>query len=146
MALVMRTLDPDLYSAFARGEVEDRKALEFLRSHAPGLTVDRDIFLEAAMIVAALEIRNPRGYLETVQPSGLWKEYQATAQKAEQSPGSNDETTQRAWAIVNEVRRICKVTTLSDALGFTEAFRRIELLSPSLISSEEQRSDGDRGN
>ena len=132
MALVMRTLDRDLYSAFARGEIEDRKALEFLRSHAPGLTPGHDVFLEAAIIVAALEIRNPRGYLETVQPSGLWKEYQAAAQKAEHSPGSNDETTQRAWAIVNEVRRICKVETLSNALGFTEAVQRIELLSSSL--------------
>ena len=142
MALVMRTLDRDLYSAFARGEIEDRKALEFLRSHAPGLTPGHDVFLEAAIIVAALEIRNPRGYLETVQPSGLWKEYQAAAQKAEHSPGSNDETTQRAWAIVNEVRRICKGETLSNALGFTEAVQRIELLSSSLNGDDSESTDG----
>ena len=142
MALVMRTLDRDLYSAFARGEVEERKALEFLRSHAPGLTPGHDVFLEAAIIVAALEIRNPRGYLETVQPSGLWKEYQAAAQKAEHSPGSNDETTQRAWAIVNEVRSICKGETLSNALGFTEAVQRIELLSSSLNGDDSESTDG----
>ena len=149
MALVMRTLDSDLYSAFARGEVGEQKALEFLRSHAPGLTSGHDVYLEAAIIVAVMEIQSPHAYLETVQPSGLWKKYNAAAEKAEQSPGSNDETTQRAWAIVNEVRRICKVETLSDALGFTEAVRRIELLSPSLISDDdddEQRSGGGRGN
>ena len=102
--------------------------------------------LEAAMIVAALEIRSPRGYLETVQPSGLWKEYQAADQKAEQSPGPNDETTQRARTIVNEVRRICKIQTLSNALGFTEAVRRIELLSPSLVDDDSEPSDGGHGN
>ena len=147
MALVMRTLDSDLYSAFARGEVGEQKALEFLRSHAPGLTSGHDVYLEAAIIVAVMEIQSPHAYLETVQPSGLWKKYNAAAEKAEQSPGSNDEKTQRAWAIVNEVRRICKVETLSDALGFTEAVRRIELLSPALISDDdEQRSGGGRGN
>ncbi len=141
MALVMRTLDRDLYWAFARGEIEERKALEFLRSHAPGLTPGHDVYLEAAIIVASLEIRNPRGYLETVQPSGLWKEYLTAAQKAEHSPGSNDETTQRACAIVNEVRRICKVETLSNALGFAEAVQRIELLSSSLNGDDSESTD-----
>ena len=146
MALVMRTLDRDLYWAFAHGEVEERKVLEFLRSHAPGLTPGHDVYLEAAIIVAALEIRNPRGWLETVQPSGLWKEYQAAAQKAEQSPSSNDETTQRACEIANEVRRICRVEPLSNALGFMEAVRRIELLSPSLVDDDSEPSDRGHGN
>ena len=148
VALVMRTLDADRYQAFTRGETEDREEVEYLLSRGSGLSRGQSELLEAILIVAALEIRNPDAYVEDLKPSALLKEHQeATKRTHPSSSDPGDEVTARARSIVNHVNRICRVEPLSNALGFMEAVRRIELLSPSLIGDDdEQRSDGGRGN
>ena len=147
VALAMRTLDADRYRAFTRGETEDREAVELLRSRGSGLTRGQDELLEAIVIVAALEIRNPDAYAEDLRPSVLLKEYQEATKRTQQTSfDSRDEATARALRITNHVNRICQVEPLSNALGFMEAVRRIELLSPSLVDEDSESSNRGHGN
>ena len=71
-AVVMRTLDPDLYGRFRRGEVEDREVIEFFRSRS-SKSDESGIgpYLEAVVIVAAAEIRNPEQHIRHAKPSPL---------------------------------------------------------------------------
>ena len=150
VALVMRTLDADRYRAFRQGEIEDREAIEFLRIHARELTGRRSQLLEAVVIVAAMEIRNPNAYLELAEQSSLLKGYQTRVDAAEtralesrslQEINDIGDETAHARAIVNDVRRICGIEPLSMAVGFTEAVQRIELLSPLLLGDDGESSD-----
>ena len=146
-AAVMRTLNPNLYGRFMRREAEDREAIEYLISRGPKPERPQiDHYLEAVIIVAAMELRNPGRDLFGVDPSPLLAEYHEEANRARQS-GDNDAAATRARSIIGIIGQIRNSSLLGHGgLGFEEAARRLELLSPSLIGDDEERSDGGRGN
>ena len=147
-AVVMRTLESDLYERFRRGEAEDREVVDFFRSRSSKWDesgIGRH--LEAVLIVAASKIRNPEHYIQHAKPSPLLAEYRKAADKAQQSIDSNDIMAERARQVVDIVGTIGMNEFRGyGGLGFEEAFQRIELLSPSLIGDDEERSDGGRDN
>lgn len=146
-AAVMRTLNPNLYGRFMRREAEDREAIEYLISRGPRPERSQiDHYLEAVIIVAAMELRNPGRDLFGVDPSPLLAEYHEEADRARQS-GDNDAAATRARSIIGIIGQIRDSSLLGHGgLGFEEAARRLELLSPSLIGDDEERSDDGRGN
>lgn len=83
MALVMRTLDADRYRAFTGGEIEDQEAVRFPLSRGSGLSRNQSSLLEAIIIAAALEIRDPDADLEQAKRSELLKGYEASVHRAE---------------------------------------------------------------
>ena len=147
-AVVMRTLDPDLYSRFKRSEVTDQEAIESLLPHVRRSTASHErCYLEAIIIVAAMEIRGPDRPLQAVENSPLLKSYREQLETAQQDGKPGDASHDRARGIVSIVDQILQNELFGRGrLGFVEAVNRIELLSPSLIGNDEQRSDGGRGN
>ena len=140
VALVMRTLDLGLYERFRSGEAEDGEAIEFLlsRNSRPERS-QIDHHLEAVIILAAMELKNPGRDLFGVEPSPLLAKYKEL-DRARQS--GDDAATARASSIVRIIERIRNNDVLGyGGLGSEEAFRRIELLSPSLIDDDSEPSD-----
>lgn len=145
VALVMRTLDPELYWGFAQGKIEDREAVQFMLGRSPGLSSHHSELLEAIIIVAAAETRHPDRYVADVEPSTLFAEYLKAAKKAKK-PGDYDDATLRAMAILEFIGPIqTEQLRGRGGLGFPEAARRIELLSSSLIGDDEERSASGHG-
>ena len=68
LALILRTIDLDRYRRFTRGELEDRELVEFLFNRG-SLSIERRYFVEAVIIVAAMEVRVPVGNYPDVEPS-----------------------------------------------------------------------------
>lgn len=146
IALVMRTLDPDLFWRFMREEAEDREVVQLLLGRLPGLSGHHSELLEAILIVAAMEIEHPDRPLRDVEPSPFLAEYRDAADKAKEAADYNDPTALRAKLVVENVDSFIWAQLRHGAgLGFPEAAGRLELLSPSLVvDDDEQRSDGSR--
>ena len=138
VALIMRTIDPALYHKFVRGEAEDRDAIEALRSRRRGFkNAHIEHYLEATIIVAAMEIRNPDRDLEFAERSPLMKQYLESTEQQ----GEGNEPDARGREVVRIFEHLCQNEYLGNRLGFREAARRIELLSPSLIDDDDSESD-----
>lgn len=94
-----------------------------------------------------MEMRQPDGLVRLAQPSPLLKGYREQHETTQQDRTPTTQAHDRARAIVSTVDQILQNELLGRGrLGFVESVRRIELLSPSLIGDDEERSDGDRGN
>ena len=133
LALVLRTIDLDRYRRFMRGELEDRELVEFLFKRG-SLSIERKEFLEGAIIVAAMEVRDPGRNHPDVEPSRHLKEYQETYDRGDDS---NSELLVHAGAVVNVVKTLRNAEWQGDyGLGFVEAVRRLELISPALIDDD----------
>ena len=135
LALILRTIDPDRYRRFTRGELEDREAVEFLLG---GRLASEDIkcYLEAVIIVAAMEVRNPAWHYPVPAPSPHFRGYMETVDKIGQD-GDGDETVAYKQRVVGAVNSLTGGRLLRGSeLGFNEAVRRLELTSPSLNDSE----------
>ena len=143
VALLMRTLEPDLFWRFTRGEVEDREAAQVMLGRVPGLSDHHSELLEAILIVAALEIEHPDRYARDVEPSPFLAEYRGAARKAKETADHSDPAALRAMVVEDAVDRLMMDQLRGIGLGFREAARRLELLSPSLVD-DGQRSDGGR--
>ena len=138
IALVMRTLEPDLFTRFTRGEVEDREAVQTMLRDAPGPSGHLREILEALLIVAAIEIKHPDRLIADVTPSSLLAEYRAAAEKAKEGRDYENPAALHAMAVVEDVDRFVRQQLhRGAALGFPEAARRVELLSPSLLDDVE---------
>ncbi len=146
-ALVLRELDRERYERFVSGQAGDREVIEYLLSRNP--TPERsqiEHYLEAVIIMAAMELRNPRRDLFGIETSPLLKEYEEAVDTARQSGDFND-TAARASSIVGLVGRIRNSEALGHGgLGFKEAVQRVELLSPSLLGDNAEASDETAGN
>lgn len=143
IALVMRTLEPDLFWRFTRGEVKDREAAQVMLGRVPGLSDHHSELLEAILIVAALEIEHPDRYARDVEPSPFLAEYRRAARKAKEIADHSDPAALRAMVVADTVESLMMDQLRGVGLGFREAARRLELLSPSLVD-DGQRSDGGR--
>ena len=143
IALVMRTLEPDLFWSFTRGEVKDREAAQVMLGRVPGLSDPHSELLEAILIVAALEIEHPDRYARDVEPSPFLAEYRGAARKAKETGDHSDPASLRAMVVADTVDSLMMDQLRGVGLGFREAARRLELLSPSLVD-DGQRSDGGR--
>ena len=113
---------------------------------APELSGHHSELLEAILIVAAIEIEHRDRLIRHVRPSPLLAEYRDAAKRAKERGDYDDAAAPHAIAVVEEVGRF-EMAQLHRgvALGFPEAARRVELLSPSLLDDDEQRSDGAGG-
>ena len=86
-----------------------------------------------------MELKNPGRDLFGVEPSPLLAKYKEL-DRARQS--GDDAAAARASSIVRIIERIRNNDVLGyGGLGSEEAFRRIELLSPSLIDDDSEPSD-----
>lgn len=132
-ALILRTIDPDLYHAFRRGRVTDAEVVDRTLNRTPEL---RKIQQESAgcgfevlIVLAAQEVS---GEEEESIDSPLLRRYQQQVQ--EESSGS------KARKHAEDVLRRFKILDSGTAvpmhpwrIGFKHSVERLELLSPGLI-------------
>ena len=134
LALILRTIDLDRYRRFSRGELEDHELVEFLFNRG-SLSIERRHFVEAVIIVAAMEVRVPVGNYPDVEPSRHLQGYQETVDRG---GDSNSEVLSHARAVTFFVNNFKSPEWRGGyRLGFVEAVRRLELISPSLIDGDE---------
>lgn len=146
IASIMRTLEPDLFWRFTRGEVEDREAVQVMLGRAPGLSGHHRELLEAILIVSAVEIAHPDRDVGVVEPSPFLAGYRDAARKAMEAGDRSNAAARRATSVVEIVDSFVLYRFHRGvALGFPEAAARVELLSPSLLDDEEHPSDGAGG-
>ena len=135
LALILRTVDLDRYHRFARGEVDDRELVEFLLNSRSAV-IERKAFLEGAIIVAAMEVRYPERYHSEMELSPHLREYQKWAEETGKDDDDNAKTIMYAREVVSAVNWFRRQELRGGhGLGFNEAVRRFELISPSLLSN-----------
>ena len=136
LALILRTIDLEKYGEFLRGELEDRELVDFLLNPG-GTKIERKYILEAAIIVAAMEVRYPHRYDSSVVRSAYLKEYETWAKKSWKDDDDDMKRIVYAQGVVSTVQRFLR-EGWGDGyeLGFNEAVRRLELISPALFDSK----------
>ena len=127
LAVVMRTVDLDMYRRFVRGELEDRDVTKALLGHSTPAIQHIRHHVEAIIIVAANEVRHVGGQNRVAPASPLLEEHRAAAAN-EQDDGGKTHYSQVVIDIVEGF-----APRGGHGLGFKEAVRRLELVSNSLV-------------
>ena len=136
VALIMRTVDSELYYKFVRGEATDVNIVDGVFGRNPGLRglqneFDRCLF-EAVIILAAHEVS---GDDENSIDSPLLQMYKK--QVRDESPESKFR--KHAATVIKSVDRLVdgsesgRFGNIGSRFGFKQSVQRLELLSPSLI-------------
>ena len=140
VALIIRTLDSNLYYRFTRGEATDQMVVNMLATKLgrPEVRLSQETaWIEAYIILGAQEIATYDGVVNSVTNSPLLDLYETFAK----SGLLNDPETDRAIRILRDVGRLKDSVDMRDRpreMGFTIAVKRLELLSGDL------RGDGDK--
>ena len=134
VALILRTVDSDLYHRFVRGEVSDLKVVDavFDGLGTKDLKKSGNTLFEAVIIVAAQE--NEFGQLPDSVDTPLLQKYQALVSDEETDSASHDPERRYARAVIQNVKDICgRFQTSGIGIGFRYSVKRIELLSVDLL-------------
>ena len=138
VALILRTVDLELYRKFITGEVADSEVADaiFNRPGGEKLRMENSGYnFEAIIIVAALQIRS-LGYnrLES-GASNLWSRYKKVV---DEGPGDNPMNSgyYHASGVMDLVRSLMLGPGSQRQVGFDFAVQRLELLSPDLMLGE----------
>ncbi len=135
VALILRTLDADLYHRFRSGEVSDLEVVNKMFAPSGAVTLTEEnarCYFEETIILAAREVSGDRGAIK----SPLLQRYQELVDAEEPDPASHNPDRSRAQKIIawaNDYRQIPPQTSSVGAVGFRESVQRIELLSSGLI-------------
>ncbi len=131
VALIVRTIDPDLYHRFVRGEVSDLEVSNMVFDRLGGRTLQEKYGDYFEMILI-------RGWMEITSSSSseLWQEYKGIVDGKESDRVSGD--LDRDYA--NQVIELLGNTT---GVGFKYAAQRLELLSPDLIEEHTGAASND---
>ena len=128
VALIVRTIDSDLYHRFVRGEVSDLEVVDtvFNRSGAKALRRKSiGSFFEAILIQAWRKITSSNS-------SELWQRYKNIVDAKESDDASQDPKQAYANEILRRVARFEERVWWED--GFKAAAQRLELLSTDLVN------------
>ena len=137
VALILRTVDSDLYHRFVRGEVSDLEVVDKMFNRPGARTLQQQHagrLFEATIIVATQERLSDRPIGFNVVESPLLRRYQElvdTDKSDDASPSPDRERADRVIGLVQDFRRAGSFHT--GASGFRYSVERIELLSTGLI-------------
>ena len=146
VALILRTVDPNIYYKFVCGEASDLQVVDRILDRNSGLSEmqhEYDSFkFEAMIILAYLEVSGVSGeFLE----SPLWRKYEDLSGNEPLDPSIQNF---HALEVVRCVNRLTNGKSLGIAdlrrrFGFMQTVQRLELLSPSLIRQESRADSRD---
>ena len=137
VALILRTVDSDLYHRFARGEVSDLEVVDKMFNRPGARTLQQQHagrLFEATIIVAAQEEELSHPIQSEPITSPLLQRYQqlADADKSDNaSPSPERERADRVIGLVRDLTQGLRYRTGEG--GFRYSVQRIELLSTGLI-------------
>ena len=139
VTLIIRTLDPVAYREFISRQIEDaavaQRILSKVRVDDEDTEHQRALF-EAVLIVGALEIRNHMHHRREDTTTPLLDRYQ-TVMSSNPDSGSRDRTVRYAGDVLRMVQAFRNEAVSGTPPGFLHAARRLELLSPDLVSESE---------
>lgn len=133
VALIVRTIDSDLYYRFVRGEASDIEVIDtvFDRLGAKARQKDHEnYYFEAMLVLAREEITNS-------SPSELWQRYKDLVDAGESDNASPDPNLARAKEVLQ------MVGNRETRIRFKYAVQRLELLSPDLIDENTEAASND---
>ena len=137
VALVLRTLDSELYREFTLGEKTDLEVANSLFSHIGEdwlLGEHNRILFEAAIIIGYLEILGVDmdiGWQQKID-SPLLSHYREAMETEVSDGGTEDKYLQHARGVTDLIQVMSKGYARG-GIGFKHSVRRIELLSPGLM-------------
>lgn len=125
VALIVRTIDSDLYHRFVRGEVSDLEVSEMMfdRPGARALQKKYGSYFEVILIRGWIEITSSNS-------SELWQKYKGIVDAEESDKVSGDLDRDYANHIIE------LLGNSQTGVGFKYAAQRLELLSPDLIDED----------
>ena len=133
VALIVRTVDLDLYLKFARGEATDLAVVDRVFVRSTGLAEiqqeNAGCLFEAMIILAAHEVA---GVDQDSIDSPLLERYQKQVDGETSDPSAK----KHAEAVLRRLKSLLDESTLGDTgqrFGFNHTVQRLELLSPGLI-------------
>ena len=151
VTLILRTIDPKLYSRFVNGEVSDLDVVDAVFSR-PGLRDLRHqwwgVWFEALIVLAAQEDEIPILSSEPIN-SPLLTSYGQLLKKeppdtAAEENASKDPHRQHAEAVIQMVNKLKKdLLHGKSGIGFRHSVQRIELLSATLIEKQVEDASSD---
>ena len=136
VALILRTMDPASYREFMNGEIEDVVVAQRIFAK---IDVDDErcehqrALFETVLIVGMLEIGNEVPRLLTDSTTPLLDRYQSVV-SSNADVGSRDKSVLYARHVLQMVQQFRSEATVGPPPGFPLAARRLELLSPDLVS------------
>ena len=138
VALILRTIDVDLYHRFTRGDVSDLEVIENVYDRLDARSIrsenEGELF-EALVILAFKELTSSRKTRWPDANSPLLQSYQELVEQTQPDEGDNELERRRAQRIVERVQGIGRrfFDNGGAGIGFRHSVKRIELLSSSLI-------------
>ena len=135
VALILRTVDADLYHRFRSGEVSDLEVVNKMFAPGGAITLTEEnarLSFEKTIILAGREVSGDGGAIN----SPLLQHYQKLVDAEEPDSASHNPDRDRAQEIIAWVEFFSQIPPQRSsvgAIGFCESVQRIELLSSGLI-------------
>lgn len=137
VALVMRTIDAELYRRFYLGDASDMEVVDKVFGHAAAAKTlgERDRFdFEATLVVAAKEITGESKSVLKQDPTPLLKRYYDVIKGQDGSAQSSNLSQEHAEGVIEMATSHYRMARRQGGIGFKESVRRIELFSYGLMA------------
>ena len=139
IALVVRTIDLELYERFIGQSIDDKEVIDSILSR-PEFAGIRNLhegnLFEAVIIIAYAELRKGRIVYPTSEFSPLYATYEAWTEAGREKTELKNEERERAAAIVKIVKRFSMEWQSGIRISFPTAIERIELFSANLVRED----------
>ena len=136
VALIVRTIDFNLYERFTSRIADDKEVIESIFSRSDLASIrdqSEGIFFEAIVIMSHKELRNEFSDFYA-------KTYKAWTEIDSANVDFGTEKNKRAIAIVRIVRHLGDRSLIGDAINFPIALERVELFSADLTQKDTLQS------
>lgn len=137
VALILRTLDSNLYHRFVRCEASDLEVVENIFGYAGVQDLQRTYegrIFESTLIAGFIEQKGQDHSLGALPCSSLLEKYQNIVKAHGEKDGRQDDLEYgHAHGIVSAVEAMLQKRLLRSPVGFSHSIRRLELMSRGLI-------------
>lgn len=138
VALILRSIDPEIYRKFCRGQISDQDAIDRVRRGLEGARLRRMISasqFEAYVVAAGYAVAQTLG--QATYESPLISHYKKVVDKQQKNshPSLLDDAGKHAQSVVDLAEKL--PTEFPYDIGFFVAAKRIELVSDELVSSSD---------
>lgn len=140
VALILRTVNPDLYYKFIQSEATDEQIVDamFSRPEAKNIQWEKkNVLFEAVIIMAAHEILDPTGQSEINSP--LDKKYKELVKEETGDRLLDQPNLKHAQKVVELVEHFSERSKYGGCLGFKHSVQCLELLSDDLIEESSEQ-------
>ena len=135
VALIVRTVDLELYRRFINGEIVDREVVDSIydRPEYNDVPWQMRTHFEAVIIVAAQENEGAVFKFDSIIPSPLHTRYKDISEARQPNAPYGNESSQHAEDVIRAIRVLNYQTTNTKVFPFKDAVRRLELLSTEAV-------------